>query len=93
MAGISFPDMVPRVDDFIDARVPILVRTIMHTKITNSDGAPIPVRRWRNNRWQTALDKKGNTQYWHIAKCNAVVDLQNSDCTVFPTTVRSGYEI
>ena len=63
MASISFPDMVPRVDDFIDARVPILVRTIMSTKITNSDGVPIPVRRWRNSTWQTAKDKKGATQY------------------------------
>ena len=93
LASISFPDMVPRMDDFIDARVPILVRTIMPSKITNDDGVPIPVRRWRNNTWQTAKGKKGATQYWHIAKCNAVVDLQKSDCAVFPTTVRSGYEI
>ena len=93
LASISFPDMVPRVDDFIDARVPILVRSNIHTKVTNDDGVLIPVRRWINNRWQTAKDKKGGTQYWHNAKCNAVVDLQKSDCTVFPTTVRSGYEI
>ena len=90
---VALASMVPRMDDFIDARVPILVRTIMPTKITNDDGVPIPVRRWRNNTWQTAKDKKGATQYWHIAKCNAVVDLQKSDCAVFPTTVRSGYEI
>ena len=88
LASISFPDMVPRVDDFIDARVPILVRTNIPTKIINDDGVPIPVRRWINNRWQTAKDKKGNTQYWHNAKYNAVVDLQKSDCAVFPTTVR-----
>ena len=93
MASISFPDMVPRVDDFIDARVPILVRSNIHTKVTNDDGAPIPMRRWINNTWQTAKDKKGATQYWHNAKCNAVVELQKSDCAVFPTTVRSGYEI
>ena len=64
MAGISFSDMVPRVDDFIDARVPILVRANIHTKITNSDGVPIAVKIWKNNRWQTALDKKGATQYF-----------------------------
>ena len=79
LASISFPDMVPRVDDFIDARVPILVRSNIHTKVTNDDGVLIPVRRWINNRWQTAKDKKGGTQYWHNAKCNAVVDLQKSD--------------
>ena len=44
MASISFPDMVPRVDDFIDARVPILVRSNIHTKVTNDDGVLIPVR-------------------------------------------------
>ena len=93
MASISFPDMVPRVDDFIYEPVPILVRSNIHTKVTNSDGAPIPVRRLINNTWQSAKDKKGATQYWHNAKCNAVVDLQKSDCVVFPTTVRSGYEI
>ena len=64
LASISFPDMVPRVDDFIDARVPILVRANIHTKITNSDGVPIAVKIWKNNRWQTALDKKGATQYF-----------------------------
>ena len=93
LARISFLDVVPLVDDFIGTRVPILVRTLMFTKVTNSDGVPIAVKRWRNNRWQTALEKKRNTQFWHNAKCNAVVDLQKSDCTVFPTTVRSGYEI
>ena len=93
LASISFPDVLPQVDDFIGTRVPILVRAIMITKVTNSDGVPIAVKRWRNNRWQTALDKKGATQYWHNAKCNAVVDLQKSDCTIFPRTVRSGYEI
>ena len=93
LASISFPDMVPRVDDFIYEPVPILVRSNIHTKVTNSDGAPIPVRRLINNTWQSAKDKKGATQYWHNAKCNAVVDLQKSDCVVFPTTVRSGYEI
>ena len=59
LASISFP--VPRMDYFIDARVPILVRTIMPTKITNDNGVPIPVRRWRNNTWQTAKDKTGAT--------------------------------
>ena len=93
LASISFPDMVPRVDDFIDARVPILVRSNIHAKVINEKGDLIPVRRWINNRWQTVGDKKGATQYWHNANCNAVVDLQKSDCAVFPTTVRSGYEI
>ena len=93
LANISFPDMVPRVDDFIDARVPILVRSNIATKVTNDNGVSIPVRRRINNSWQTVKDKRGATQYWHNAKCNAVVDLQNSDCTVFPTTVRSGYKI
>ena len=88
LASISFPDMVPRMDDFIDARVPILVRSLIHTKIADDDGVPIPVKRWIDNRWQIARDKKGATQYWHVAKCNAVVDLQKSDCAV-----RSGYEI
>ena len=37
LASISFPDMVPRVDDFIDARVPILVRSNIHTKVTNDE--------------------------------------------------------
>ena len=43
LTSISFPDMVPRVDDFIDARVPILVRANIHTKITNTEGVPISV--------------------------------------------------
>ena len=63
LASISFSDMVPRVDDFIDARVPFLVRSNIHTKVINSDRAPIPVRRLINNTWQTAKDKKGATQY------------------------------
>ena len=29
LASISFPDMLPQVDDFIGTRVPILVRAIM----------------------------------------------------------------
>ena len=93
LASISFPDMVPRVDDFIDARVPILVRSNIATKVTDEKGDRIPVRRWINNRWQIVTDKKGATHYWHNALCNAVVDLQKADCTPFPTTVRSGYEI
>ena len=93
LASISFPDMVPRVDDFIDARVPILGRSNIATKVTDEKGDRIPVRRWINNRWQIVTDKKGATQYWHNALCNAVVDLQKADCTPFPTTVRSGYEI
>ena len=93
MASISFLDMVPRVDDFIYEPVPILVCSNIHTKVTNSNGAPIPMRRLINDMWQSAKDKKGATQYGHNAKCNAVVDLQKSDCVVFPTTVRSGYEI
>ena len=93
LASISFPDMVPRVDDFIDARVPILVRSNIFTKVPDEKGNPIPVRRWLNNRWQIVTDKKGATQYWHNANCNAVVDMQKTDCTPFPTTLRSGYEI
>ena len=88
LASISFPDMVPRMDNFIDARVPILVRSLIHTKIADDHGVPIPVKRWIDNSWQIARDKKGATQYWHVAKCNAVVGLQKSDCAV-----RSGYEI
>ena len=93
LASISFPDMVRRVDDFIDARVPIVVRSLVHTKVPDEKGDPLPVRRWINNRWQRAKDKKGRTQYWHVVKCNAVVDLQTEECVVFPTTVRSGYDI
>ena len=49
LASISFPDMVPRVDDFIDAQVPIVVRSLVHTKVTNVHGDPIAVKRWINN--------------------------------------------
>ena len=41
--------MVPRVDDFIDAQVPIVVRSLVHTKVTNVHGDPIAVKRWINN--------------------------------------------
>ena len=51
LASISFPDMVPRVDDFIYELVPILVRSNIHTKVTNSDGAPILVRRLINREF------------------------------------------
>ena len=93
MTSISFPDMVPRVDDFIDARVPILIHSNIATKVVDVHGEPIPVRRAVHGRWQIVTDKKGNTQYWHNAACNAVVDLQKTDCTAFPATIRSGYEI
>ena len=56
LASISFPDMVPRMDNFIDARVPILVRSLIHTKIADDDGVPIPVKRWIDNRWQIAKE-------------------------------------
>ena len=42
LASISFPDMVPCVDDFIDARVPILVRSNIFTKVPDEKGNPIP---------------------------------------------------
>ena len=45
LASISFLDVVPQVDDFIGTRVPILVRTLMFTKVTNSDVVPIAVKR------------------------------------------------
>ena len=45
MTSISFPDMVPRVDDFIDARVPILIHSNIATKVVDVHGEPIPVRR------------------------------------------------
>ena len=88
LASISFPDMVPRVDDFIDARVPILIHAEMITKITDDQGNPLPVKRFLDGEWKIVTDKKGNTQYWHNANGNAVVDLQKTDCAVFPTTVQ-----